>query len=152
MESSRRDFLKSLATISLPILAGCSTLENATETTKVHEFRQALGKQWNHLPRERKKQTVYAWKNSFNEYDRNNLLTIYSKPENHYNTLTDKRKCEVYKMESALGEIPNKNSQEYEDFLELTDNFPWINPKDATKSDALLLEKISNSLSSAFFY
>ena len=76
---TRRDFLKSAGLGILALASGCTTTDY-TSRDDFSEFTRYLGRSWNSLPNDKKRETLEKW-DEYTDKERNFILEFYKKPE-----------------------------------------------------------------------
>ena len=146
---SRRDFLRDMVGVGLAsALYGCA-LTNYETKDDFSEFTHYLGREWDRLPQDKKNETRELWKEA-DEEGKELALDVYKSPKEKYKTLDKKVQNNINLiLEYQASGKKIRDSEKYQDVLELSAEVPWINPDNLTRKDLVFLGTIAQGLVAA---
>lgn len=104
-----------------PRIESKPTIENYSEEKELIELGNTLGKQWENVPYEKKKD----FKKKYSKEELRLIISIYKSGKEYSNSLSSYSQDRINQTKSLNEDITNK--------------FPWINPKNPSYEDKVLV-------------
>ncbi|MEK6873218.1 MAG: hypothetical protein AABW91_00045 [Nanoarchaeota archaeon] len=146
---TRREFLRNIVGIGLAsALYGCAST-NYSNRDDFSKFTHYLGREWDKLPEKKKQETREAWKEA-DEEGKKLVIDVYKSPKEKYKTLDKNVQNNINSiLEYQASGKKIKDSEKYQDVIELSSHVPWINPDNLTKKDLILLGALAEAIAGA---